>query len=518
MAANAPTPDRYGRHVRQARLSLPRGAPARKLAFAMEESLRLASLPGENEGRAYYFQRLRLTGLPLDGDRRTWLDKFQRLLLESAAQAVHAMDVRASHAPAVYFHGAAEPLEILLHRAIARQPAEEWFWPLVIGAAPSHSFSAAGWASPDSKAPSPWVAAALASSASPAGAGAPSIPQLIELLRECEASWVAVAMALFSRPQFDAVRLLGAIPPAAARQWLAEMDTASGPEPRQRQASLSFAAQPAIDRALRAFGGQKREPDARLVWLIVMALLIESPGELALGTAVRRARQVLAQIAADMQPPETSLARAMPATHATPAPRPEPALEPSRGQAPAPAARPHPGMPVPLSGHAGALSEASPAARRFLGERTNGGGLFFLLHALRRLGIEQAQRQAPQLSVHVLYRLALQVGLAAEDPVRAWLESVTGEPTRREPLVRVWSMAVHRLVRQFPAAPALTVRDIAVREAIFSVNRTELDVSLPLDAADIRIRLAGLDLDPGWLPWFGRVVRFHYLHRGEFRA
>ena len=49
-------------------------------------------------------------------------------------------------------------------------------------------------------------------------------------------------------------------------------------------------------------------------------------------------------------------------------------------------------------------------------------------------------------------------------------------------------------------------------------GRTDLDVSLPLDQADIRVRRAGLDLDPGWLPWFGRVVRFHYLFRGEFRA
>jgi len=32
------------------------------------------------------------------------------------------------------------------------------------------------------------------------------------------------------------------------------------------------------------------------------------------------------------------------------------------------------------------------------------------------------------------------------------------------------------------------------------------------------VRRLGLDLDPGWLPWFGRVVRFHYLPRGEFNG
>ena len=28
--------------------------------------------------------------------------------------------------------------------------------------------------------------------------------------------------------------------------------------------------------------------------------------------------------------------------------------------------------------------------------------------------------------------------------------------------------------------------------------------------ADIRVRKAGIDIDPGWIPWLGKVVRFHY--------
>jgi hypothetical protein len=64
----------------------------------------------------------------------------------------------------------------------------------------------------------------------------------------------------------------------------------------------------------------------------------------------------------------------------------------------------------------------------------------------------------------------------------------------------------------------VTVRDVVSRTGVFSVNRTDLDVSLPIEEADIRVRRIGLDLDPGWLPWFGRVVRFHYLFRGEFHG
>ncbi len=40
---------------------------------------------------------------------------------------------------------------------------------------------------------------------------------------------------------------------------------------------------------------------------------------------------------------------------------------------------------------------------------------------------------------------------------------------------------------------------------------THLEVFFAHHQIDVRIRRAGADLDPGWLPWLGRVVRFHYL-------
>jgi hypothetical protein len=40
-------------------------------------------------------------------------------------------------------------------------------------------------------------------------------------------------------------------------------------------------------------------------------------------------------------------------------------------------------------------------------------------------------------------------------------------------------------------------------------------VFFDLAAADVRVRRSGLDIDPGWVPWLGRVVRFHYLHPDE---
>lgn len=39
---------------------------------------------------------------------------------------------------------------------------------------------------------------------------------------------------------------------------------------------------------------------------------------------------------------------------------------------------------------------------------------------------------------------------------------------------------------------------------------TPFSADLTWPAADIALRRAGWDIDPGWMPWIGRVVRFHY--------
>jgi hypothetical protein len=51
---------------------------------------------------------------------------------------------------------------------------------------------------------------------------------------------------------------------------------------------------------------------------------------------------------------------------------------------------------------------------------------------------------------------------------------------------------------------------ILVRPARLSMTRWSADITWPVAAADIALRRAGWDIDPGWLPWIGRVVRFHY--------
>jgi hypothetical protein len=74
-------------------------------------------------------------------------------------------------------------------------------------------------------------------------------------------------------------------------------------------------------------------------------------------------------------------------------------------------------------------------------------------------------------------------------------------------VVRAWETGVRRWLRRFAT---LGVSDLLLRRATLAVTPTHIDVHFNLGAADPRIRRAGLDLDPGWIPWFGRVVAFHY--------
>ena len=51
---------------------------------------------------------------------------------------------------------------------------------------------------------------------------------------------------------------------------------------------------------------------------------------------------------------------------------------------------------------------------------------------------------------------------------------------------------------------------VAKRDAAVDRKPGWIEIHLSLADVDLDIRRAGLDIDPGWLPWLGRVVRFRY--------
>jgi hypothetical protein len=94
-----------------------------------------------------------------------------------------------------------------------------------------------------------------------------------------------------------------------------------------------------------------------------------------------------------------------------------------------------------------------------------------------------------------------------------WLAAVL-PAVRRRLLLALVTRRGGALARAL-AAPADGRRDPVARALAVAgrlhVTASHLDLVLPLAAARLPVRRAGLDRDPGWLPAFGRVVAFHFL-------
>jgi len=98
--------------------------------------------------------------------------------------------------------------------------------------------------------------------------------------------------------------------------------------------------------------------------------------------------------------------------------------------------------------------------------------------------------------------------------------STDQEPARTVELERL-DDAVDRLVlrlRELLAgaesaelAAERLIETVCRRRAEIEGDPGWLDVYLQLSEVTTEIRRAGLDLDPGYLPWLGTVVRFHYV-------
>lgn len=76
-------------------------------------------------------------------------------------------------------------------------------------------------------------------------------------------------------------------------------------------------------------------------------------------------------------------------------------------------------------------------------------------------------------------------------------------------LIAAWLTAMRRFCRRYVR---IGLADLVRRSGRISATRTHIDIFFKLGQADIRVRKAGLDTNPGWTNWLGRVIQFHYLH------
>jgi hypothetical protein len=143
-------------------------------------------------------------------------------------------------------------------------------------------------------------------------------------------------------------------------------------------------------------------------------------------------------------------------------------------------------------------------------------GLFFAVPIMERLGIAEwlaNERDAIDWNLPglVLRTIARRAGASVKDPVDPVILAI-GElpeepPARVLILVNDWMRQIRRRAR---LSARIGLRSLIRRPGQLRFTATHIDVFFGLGDADMRIRRAGLDIDPGWTPWLGRVIRYHY--------
>lgn len=74
-------------------------------------------------------------------------------------------------------------------------------------------------------------------------------------------------------------------------------------------------------------------------------------------------------------------------------------------------------------------------------------------------------------------------------------------------LGRTIQLLMSRYLRRFAA---MSLRQLVNRGGRLACSKTHLDALFETKQMDIGIRRSGIDINPGWVAWLGRVVEFHY--------
>ena len=113
-------------------------------------------------------------------------------------------------------------------------------------------------------------------------------------------------------------------------------------------------------------------------------------------------------------------------------------------------------------------------------------------------------------------RLILFVGTQTE--ANEWAQGtrlIMRKECRPVPQLRAIELTLQRLMaRYLQRMSAISLRTLIERPGLIAVTRTHIDLQFSLSQMEFNIRRGGLDIDPGWVGWLGRVMQIHY-HAGD---
>ncbi|MGZ0078093.1 hypothetical protein [Methylomonas sp. YC3] len=152
----------------------------------------------------------------------------------------------------------------------------------------------------------------------------------------------------------------------------------------------------------------------------------------------------------------------------------------------------------------------------FAGFHTQQGGLLYLLNMLNRpemrcLMLEHAQILPSGWAW--LYRLGQELKLNEDDALVDFIALQLGLDDSAE-LVQLPPLParaqVLSLAERWYGKTGVWQPELLALAGQIHYSPSHIDLYAPMSAIRLPVRLAGLDINPGWLPWLGRVVSFHY--------
>jgi hypothetical protein len=453
------------RTVRHLRLRAPDAQAATHAAHRLEDALRCASLPDTGE-RMLLVRRLHLGRLPAGLSSQSLSLLIEQRVAAVGGEWVHGGEARAARSDTVFFANRLQAAQAALQRRATGLPLEGWHWPLALpGVSPQ----------------------------APAGE---FVAQLLDAVSQWPEAPVALP-ALVSSVQTPTARTWWRehLPPA----WRVRLAQFDPDESQQRQAPMRPVPPPTDinlpqedmphHRFVAPVAGHAHVPDARADDTAARHERTPHRGDVQRGGPG-------AQTASTTH--ESGVAPEVPRRVAEP-----PSQVPNE---------PVPIAPVPSDRVAVAPAEARTSASPFEVFATQAGGLLFLWPVLDRLGFAAWDAAHPDAwLVPRVLRLALQrLRVPDDDPAWALLVDLPGMQTgspASDTMAAQWLQSCRHHARR---VLRIGLASLVLRPAGLQWSATHIDVHFRLRDADIRVRRAALDIDPGWVGGLQRVVGFHY--------
>ena len=147
-------------------------------------------------------------------------------------------------------------------------------------------------------------------------------------------------------------------------------------------------------------------------------------------------------------------------------------------------------------------------------------GVFLLINILGRQPLqtviaEQGVWQQLDSAWLLIYRMASRLGLTDQSTI-ALLAALAGlesaEELKRNAETQLSDAAVERLLAECRDLYPSIELGSALLQKPARIERSDayIDVFFPEQCVDIELRLAGIDINPGWVSWLGCVLQFHY--------